>query len=299
MKIDKDLMQTMKDVPNSPYSVISPYFLFHSNRLEGSTFSERDFLEGFDRKSFFSMVGGHPHDEIVEARSSFWALDNIVDTLGEPITHDFLIDLNNRLFRNTSYVVSGYIGCYKEFTALARLPKYRLPEYRSELDAILNRKRHAIDELLEWWESSNKDLAAICHFHLRFEQIDPFHHGNGRIGRYLVFKQCVENNVDLPVIEEGSKTYRNWIDHACFNFYDTDELCKRKYGDESCLLEVMEGAQRRFELKMKAEGITEEMLSEYRAKIPMHKLARKRMQESALGKQGTDAPKHDIESNER
>lgn len=50
MNIDKDLLQTMKDVPNSPYSVISPYFLFHSNKIEGSTFSESELEKLFDRK---------------------------------------------------------------------------------------------------------------------------------------------------------------------------------------------------------------------------------------------------------
>ena len=59
-----------------------------------------------------------------------------------------------------------------------------------------------MEQLLINWNEGKKDFDAIMKFHAEFEKIHPFQDGNGRIGRFLIFKQCVENNIDLISMDE-------------------------------------------------------------------------------------------------
>ena len=64
--------------------------------------------------------------------------------------------------------------------------------------------------LLEDWKDSKKDIYAIADFHQRFEHIHPFQDGNGRIGRFIILRQCLENEIDLIAIDdEYNKDYKN------------------------------------------------------------------------------------------
>ena len=59
-----------------------------------------------------------------------------------------------------------------------------------------------IEELLNWWESSEKTFKDIARFHSDFEKIHPFQDGNGRVGRVIMLKQCIESNESLIAIDE-------------------------------------------------------------------------------------------------
>ena len=69
--------------------------------------------------------------------------------------------------------------------------------------------------LFEDWNESKKDIYAIADFHQRFEHIHPFQDGNGRIGRFIILRQCIENSVDLIAIDdEYNKEYREALYEA-------------------------------------------------------------------------------------
>lgn len=58
-----------------------------------------------------------------------------------------------------------------------------------------------LDELLEWYyDLKEVTLADIAEFHYRFERIHLFQDGNGRIGRFLILKQMLENNLPVLII---------------------------------------------------------------------------------------------------
>ena len=72
--------------------------------------------------------------------------------------------------------------------------------------------------LLDWYNSlSNVSLEDIIEFHVRFEKIHPFGDGNGRVGRMIMFKECLKNNImpfiildkDKPFYMRGLKEYKN------------------------------------------------------------------------------------------
>lgn len=74
---------------------------------------------------------------------------------------------------------------------------------------------NSIFNLLEDWNESKKDIYAIADFHQRFEHIHPFQDGNGRIGRFVILRQCIENSVDLIAIDdEYNKEYRDALYEA-------------------------------------------------------------------------------------
>lgn len=226
-------MQFLKETPNSAYSYIKPEFLFHSNKMEGSTFTEDELEKLIDEGI---VTGSHSFDDVIETRNSIEVFDYLVDTLGEPISNEFIIKLNTMLLKNTENDALGFVGHFKERAnrIIGTAVQTALP---SEVEP-------AINELMESWNSSNKDFEAIGSFHIRFEHIHPFQEGNGRIGRFLMFKQCIEEHVDLIVIDEKyNEPYKAWLEIA------------QTQGNSRFFLETLHKCQDYFEQKLEKNGI--------------------------------------------
>lgn len=88
----------------------------------------------------------------------------------------------------------GFSGCWK------KIPNYICGSMIHvaqpwEVDDRINR-------LLEWGSGTLKGAGDIIEFHVKFEYIHPFQDGNGRIGRIIMLKQCIENKVKLMMIHE-------------------------------------------------------------------------------------------------
>ena len=88
-------------------------------------------------------------------------------------------------------------------------------------------------------EESRKDILAIADFHQKFEHIHPFQDGNGRIGRFIILRQCIENSVDLIAIDdEYNKEYRE----ALYKAQTTNNI--------DLLVEVFKKCQKRLDDKL-------------------------------------------------
>lgn len=234
MKINVDQMQIMKAAPNSAYEVIMPEFLFHSNKLEGSTFSEEELVKLVEQGL---VEGSHDIDDVLETKNSVDVFNYVVDTLGRPIDDEFLCTLNDMLFRETTDAKAGFTGHYKVIPNRIRNSSVQV--------ALPSDLQRAMPELFAFWESSAKDFDAIVAYHERFEHIHPFQNGNGRIGRFLMMKQCIENDVDIIVVDEAFEApYKNWLEIA------------QTTGDDRFLKEIMTDCQERFQKKMDEKGVT-------------------------------------------
>lgn len=198
MIIKTSIIQFLKDTPNSAYNSIKIEFLYHSNKLEGSTFT-KDNLEKYLQENI--VEGSHKIDDIYETINSTKLFDFVVATLSEPLTKRLILEFHSMLKRNTMDEVLGFAGCWKKIPNMITGIKVKFAQ-PDEVEIKL-------EELLNEWNASGKKLDDIMKFHAEFEKIHPFQNSNGRIGRLLILKQCVENNIDLILIDdEYSKKYK-------------------------------------------------------------------------------------------
>ena len=227
MIITLEQMQLLKKAPNSIYEPFKSDFLFHSNKLEGSTFSEEELLKLVEQGK---ISGNHSVEDVLETINSLSVLDYVIDTLSVPITKEYLFELNRLLFKGTRTENEGFAGHYKTIPNRIRNSKVQV--------ALPNEVDKGIDDLLTVWESSNKTFEDIADFHIRFEHIHPFQDGNGRIGRFLMLKQCIENKIDLIVIDaEREQPYKNWLEIAQSEnrkdlFYQELKYCQSYYDEK-------------------------------------------------------------------
>jgi len=194
----------LKNTPNSAYSDVKTEFLYHSNKLEGSTFT-RENLEKYLAENI--VEGTHKIDDVYETINSTKLFDFVIDTLDEPISKRLMLEFHRMLKANTLDYERGFSGCWK-----------KIPNRILGLDLKLAEPWEVeirIDKLLDNWEESEKNLNAILRFHAEFEKIHPFQDGNGRVGRFLMLKQCIENEVDLILIDDHySKEYKQALYEA-------------------------------------------------------------------------------------
>ena len=199
MKISITTMQKLPKIKNSAYDAIKIEFLYHSNKLEGSTFSKENLIDLLESKK---VNGEHFLDDVIETRNSLELFDEVINTLNKPLDKYLLWDWHRILKKGSIDDEIGNIGRWKKYENKLLNTDLKLCEPNLVENNIFN--------LLEDWKESKKDIFAIANFHQRFEHIHPFQDGNGRIGRFIILRQCIENNVDLIAIDdEYNKEYRN------------------------------------------------------------------------------------------
>lgn len=191
MILNTEVLKFLKDTPNSAYESVKTEFLYHSNKLEGSTFTKEN-LEKYLQDNI--IEGSHKIDDVYETINSTQLFDFIVDTLEEPLSKRLMLEFHRMLKDKTLDYERGFAGCWK-----------KIPNMISGVDLKLAQPwevESKIEELLKQWEDSNKTFEDIIKFHAQFENIHPYQDGNGRIGRFIMLKQCVENGVDLILIDD-------------------------------------------------------------------------------------------------
>lgn len=94
-----------------------------------------------------------------------------------------------------------------------------------EVDSLM------FDLIMDWNENNNPTIEDIAKFHYKFEMIHPFQDGNGRIGRFLILKQCLESDLDLIAIDNMySKEYKE----ALYKAEKTDDISELVFVFKKC-----------------------------------------------------------------
>ncbi len=229
MKISIKVMQKLSKIKNSAYDAIKIEYLYHSNKLEGSTFSKENLIDLLEQKQ---VKGEHFLDDVIETRNSLELFDKVINTLEEPFDKYLLWDWHRVLKKGSVDDEIDNIGKWKKYANRLSKTDLKLCEPNLVENSMFN--------LFEDWKESKKDLYAIADFHQKFEHIHPFQDGNGRIGRFIIFRQCLENNVDLISIDdEYNQEYRKSLYIA------------QTTGDIEPLVEVLKKGQTRLEEKLK------------------------------------------------
>lgn len=204
MKISIKTMQKLSKIKNSVYDAIKIEYLYHSNKLEGSTFSKENLIDLLEQKQ---VIGEHFLDDVIETKNSLELFDKIIDTLEMPLDKYLLWDWHRILKKGSVDDEIDNIGKWKKYENRLSKTNLKLCEPHLVENSMFN--------LFEDWKESKKDIYDIANFHQKFEQIHPFQDGNGRIGRFIIFRQCLENNIDLIAIDdEYNKDYRNALYNA-------------------------------------------------------------------------------------
>ncbi|WP_346889201.1 Fic family protein [Clostridium sp. UBA1056] len=184
-------IKEIKKYPNSIYEEIKIEFLYHSNKIEGSTFTREELIKCLKDRI---IEGIHTIRDVFETINSLKLFDFVVDTLGDQITKTLILEFHKILKKNSLDEERGLAGCWKKIPNMITGSPVELCK-PSEVDM-------KIDELLIWWKSAEKKYKDIVKFHCEFEKIHPFQDGNGRVGRFIMLKQCIESNESLISIDE-------------------------------------------------------------------------------------------------
>ena len=218
------LHQRENGINDSVYKMSQCDFAYNSNHMEGSRLTPEQTRMVFGRKT---ISGDNiAFDDIWEARNHFEAFDEILELSDVPIDADMLFSLHRVLKSGTSQASNPMysIGEYKKYENV--IGHLDLPTTPPELVA------DEIDNLLSNYEArSPHTLDDILEFHVAFEKIHPFSDGNGRIGRLLMFKECLRNDITPFIITDDLRDYyirglsmfkteRGWLRDTCLTAED-------------------------------------------------------------------------------
>ena len=190
---------------------------YNSNHIEGSRLTHEQTRYIFETDTIGISTEVVNVDDIVETTNHFRCIDLILDRAKEKLTEHLIKELHGTLKAGTSDSRKDWfaVGEYK-----------RLPNEVGGQETTLPEEVHTkMKELLiEYNAKKQKVLEDILDFHVRFERIHPFQDGNGRVGRLLMFKECLANNILPFIITDNLKMfyYRGLSEWGHINGYLTD-----------------------------------------------------------------------------
>lgn len=172
---------------------------YNSNHIEGSRLTHEQTRFMFETNTVGVAGESLRVDDIIETANHFHAVDMVLDAAEQPLTEDFIKSLHRTLKTGTTDARLDYfaVGDYKRLPNEVGGRETTLPEDVSA----------AMAGLLARYEAGPRDFDALLDFHVRFERIHPFQDGNGRVGRLLLFKECLRAGIVPFIIEEGLKLY--------------------------------------------------------------------------------------------
>jgi Fic family protein len=201
---------------------------FNSNRIEGSRLSEDQTRYIYETNSIHMGYDDSANvDDIIETVNHFSCFDHMLNSADEELTEDMIKEFHGLLKRNTSDERKEWfrVGDYKIKPNMVGDRKTTAPsQVGSEISKLLTAYHHKKDIVLD----------DIVDFHHHFEIIHPFQDGNGRVGRIIMFKECLKNGI-LPFI----------IDHRHKLFYYRG--LKEYYSEKGYLADTCRSAQDSYE----------------------------------------------------
>ena len=202
-------------------------FSYNTNHIEGSKLTEEQTRYIFETNTILFEGGTVASvDDILETANHFKLVDYMLDIADQNLTED---------------IIKKFHKILKEGTMDSRKEWFNVGDYKKLANEAGNMKTSSpkqtpkdMQKLMEWYNSLPKvTIKEIIEFHARFEKIHPFQDGNGRVGRIIVFKECLKNNI-IPFIildkdklyyyrglkEYQNKTEKGYLIDTCLNAQD-------------------------------------------------------------------------------
>lgn len=205
IKLKKELIEQKKSkFKGNIYHFSQVNFAYNSNKIEGGKLTEDETEEIFATNSFVPKSSDAIKlDDLIEMRNHFKLFDYIIDIIDEELTKENIIEMHKILKKNTTdeenprYNVGGFKVVPNKIGMINVVDTSRPEEVEKD-----------IDNLLTWYKSlKNITIEDIIEFHVKFERIHPFADGNGRVGRIIMFKECLKNNIMPFIVLDNDKSY--------------------------------------------------------------------------------------------
>ena len=173
---------------------------YNSNHIEGSRLSKEQTRYIYETNTIGVTDEAVSVDDIIETTNHFRCIDFVIEHAEEPLTEEMIKRLHALLKAGTSDADRPWfaVGEYKRLPNEVGGKETTAPEdvpaaMRALLQEYTGKRRVSLEEILD--------------FHYRMEMIHPFQDGNGRVGRLIIFKECLAHHIVPFIITEELKMY--------------------------------------------------------------------------------------------
>ena len=176
-------------------------FAYNTNHIEGSKLTE-------DQTRYI-----YETNTLLAEKDSVTDLDDILETANHFKLVDYMLDIADK--KLTENMIKEFHRILKEGTSNGRKDWFVVGDYKklsNEVGGLKTTEPKNVErdmkKLLEWYDSLEQvTIKEIIEFHAKFEKIHPFQDGNGRVGRIIVFKECLKNNIVPFIILDKDKLF--------------------------------------------------------------------------------------------
>ena len=209
------------------YGIVQITAAYNSNKSEGGLLSEEQVTEIFRQGQV--MSGDFRNKDVEEMQGHFKMFDYMLGSLGKPLSAEIIKDMHRNLKEDVfEDLANGYIvGDWKTRRNTVGGITTALPdEVPKRIEELVVNKVVTIED--------------IARFHVEFERIHPFQDGNGRVGRMIILKQCLDNNL-IPIIIMASDQEQ----------YYRSLVSAQNQKDYSMLVELFKKEQEKFKMRLR------------------------------------------------
>jgi Fic family protein len=210
---------------------------YNSNRMEGSRLTEEQTRYIFETRTIgFKDEEAVPVDDIIETSNHFMAFDYLLDTVDNTFSNEIIKTFHRMLKTGTSDAQKSWfsVGEWKKLANEVGDIQTTLPQ----------NVENEMNKLNGWYNALSKIVFEnIVEYHYRFEKIHPFQDGNGRVGRLIMFRECLRNIIIPFIISNDHKQFyirglrefenvRGYLMDTCLSAQDVyKKWVKYFYGD--------------------------------------------------------------------
>jgi Fic family protein len=173
---------------------------YNSNHMEGSRLTHDQTRYIFETNTIGIEKEVINVDDVIETANHFRCIDMIIDRAKLSLTEKIIKELHLILKNGTSDSRKDWfaVGNYKKLPNEVGGMETALPE------EVANKMKKLLSE---YNNKEEKNFEDILDFHVKFERIHPFQDGNGRVGRLIMFKECLKYNIVPFIIEDNLKMF--------------------------------------------------------------------------------------------
>ncbi len=189
-----------KNTSGGIYHSIQIDLTYNSNHIEGSRLSHEQTRFIFDTNTIGAFDTAINVDDVIETVNHFRSIDLVIKEAMRPLSESLIKRLHQTLKSGTSDIRKSWfsVGEYKKLPNEVGGMETADPEnVQQEIRGLLT----------SYAGGRNKNLDDLLDFHVRFERIHPFQDGNGRVGRLILFKECLRYNIVPFIITDDIKYF--------------------------------------------------------------------------------------------